>query len=148
MESWPLHWQIGVTVVTSLIASGAMAAFVTSWFKRPKIKAEARKLAVEADDKAADLAWETVDRLRAEVCKVVKRIEALEKEDAELRAEYKQLQGEHQKLRQRYQMLKSKSEQQEERIRQLEHELAGSRAREEALCALLIEHGIDPNGKR
>jgi len=147
VESWPLHWQIGVTVATAILASGAVAAFVSGLFKQPKIKAEARKLEIEADDKAAEIAWETVERLRNEVCAVVDRLDALEEEDRQLRAEYRQLKGEHQELRERYRVLQRKSEQQEKRIQQLERELEESCKREKALRELLLQHGIDPNGE-
>ena len=158
MESWPLHWQLIATALTSILASGALASGLTWWLNRDKheaetdaTKAQARKTELERADMAADIGWETVGRLREDVTCLVDRVSELEAQDRTLRAEYERLEREHRALRTRYHALKVKSEgqekriqQQEVRITQLEKELERSRCRERALREMLQEHGIDP----
>lgn len=158
MESWPLSWQLIATALTSILASGAVATALNWYLNREKHTAEtdatiqqARKTELERLDLAADIGWETVERMRCEQEGLLSRVEHLEEQDEALRTEHQALQQEHRELRARYQSLRLKSDgqerriqQQEERITQLERELERSRCRERALRDMLKEHGIDP----
>ena len=159
MESWPLFWQILASILSAILAGGGVAALVSGFFNRPKTRAEAIRAAAEAHktkaettDILSDTAWETVKRLDERLIALEERdekrqveYEALKGEHNELQEGHRELRAEHEELRRKYDRLLNKSQNQERRIAQLERDLARSRERERALCAMLQRHGIDPD---
>jgi len=144
VDSWPLTWQIVVSLLAGSVGTLLVTA-LNAWLhkdenrvKRDQVAAETAKTEAERANLAADTAWEAVERLAG-------RVETLEERVQQREIDYEQLSERYRELRRKYDELLMKSQGQETRIKHLEEKLLESRERENALCALLHKHGIEPN---
>lgn len=79
--------ELAITIVSSAIGGGGFTAFITALFNRRKKNTDAASVVVAA-------AINMLAQYRAEVDRLTVRVDALEKENADLRKEVERLGGE------------------------------------------------------